>query len=348
MKKIIFTLFGIILLVCLFFGFKLFGPGTDFKPETKYFYIPSNETGKSDVLRLLERDSIVKSVSTFTWLAENMHYWKQVKPGKYKIASGNSAFDIVRLLRNGKQSPVNLVITKLRTREDFASLAGRRLECDSLSVMRFLTSQDSLKKYELDTNTVMTAVFPDTYTFFWNTTPGKIFNKLIRQYQLFWTSERIKMAGEKGLTPQTAYILASIIEEETNKNGEKGNIASVYLNRMKVGMKLGADPTVKYALRDFGLKRIYHKHLSVESPYNTYRVYGLPPGPICTPSATTIQAVLESPKTDFLYFVAKSDFSGYHTFAKSYDEHLRYAREYQEALNKYMQRSKPAKDNLEL
>jgi UPF0755 protein len=241
---------------------------------------------------------------------------------------------------------VNLVITKLRTKEDFASLAGRKFESDSLQVIEYLNNPDSLKKYNLDTNTVMTAVFPNTYTYFWNITPGKIFEKLIKQYHAYWIPERIELAKERGLTPQTAYILASIVEEETNKQDEKGNIASVYLNRIQKGMRLGADPTVKFALKDFGLRRIYNKHLFVESPYNTYRVAGLPPGPICTPSSKTIDAVLNSPKTDYLFFVAKSDFSGYHTFAGNYADHMKFAKEYQEALNQYMQKTKKADDNL--
>ena len=347
MKKIVLVLLGIIILIGLFTGWKLFGPTTSFDAPVKYLYIPGKNATKENILSQLEKDSMVSSIRSFSWLAARMNYWKQIKPCKYKISSGNSVFNIVRLLRNGQQSPVNLVITKIRTKEDLASLTGRKFECDSLSMIDYLNNPDSLAKYQLDSNTVMTAVFPNTYTFFWNTTPGKIFNKLIRQYNAFWTDERRKLATDKGLSPQTAYILASIIEEETNKNDEKGNIASVYLNRMQKGMRLGADPTVKFALRDFSLKRIYNKHLSVESPYNTYKVTGLPPGPICTPSTNTIEAVLRSPITDYLYFVAKSDFSGYHTFASTYEQHLKFAKEYQTALNKYLQQTQPANDNLD-
>lgn len=347
MKKIIFILLGVALMTAAWFGLKIVGPVTWFKPPVKYLYIPSDNATEENVMQLLEKDSILRGSISFTWLAGRMNYWQQIKPGRYKIASGASALTILRLLRNGQQSPVNLVITKIRTKEELASLAGRRFECDSLSVIQFLNNNDSLQQFGLDSITVMTAVFPDTYTFYWNTTPGKIFSKLLRQYNNFWTAERILQAKEKGLTPQTAYILASIVEEETNKNDEKGNVASVYLNRMKKGMKLGADPTVKFALRDFGLKRIYHKHLSVESPYNTYKVTGLPPGPICTPSVKTIEEVLRSPETDYLYFVAKSDFSGYHSFAVTYDDHLKYARLYQEALNKYMKQKNPASENLD-
>ena len=347
MKKILLAVAVLILLTGLIIGWIFMGPATSFTSKNRYLYIPTAGANRATILKLLQQDSMVKNETAFDWLAGRMGYWNQIKPGKYKIESGNSILGIVRLLRNGQQTPVNLVITKIRTKEDLASLTGRRFECDSMSMMLYLNSNDSVRKYDLDTNTVMTAVFPNTYTFFWNTTPEKIIDKLVRQYNLFWTEERRKLATEKGLTQQSAYILASIIEEETNKNDEKGNIASVYLNRMKTGMRLGADPTVKFALKDFSLKRIYNKHLSVESPYNTYKVTGLPPGPICTPSTTTIDAVLHAPNTNYLYFVARSDFSGYHTFAATYPEHLRYAREYQEALNKYLQRTQPAKDNLD-
>jgi UPF0755 protein len=345
MKKIALLVFAGLMLIALFFGWKFFGPSSYFKGPLKYLYIPTNSATKETVLDLLEKDSMVSSINSFNLMANRMDYWKQIKPGKYKIEPKNSVFDIIRLLKNGHQSPVNLVITKLRTKEDLASLVGKKFECDSTSVINYLNDTDSLEHYHLDSNTVMTAVFPNTYTFFWNTTPDKIFTKLTRQYTEFWTPERKAEATAKGLNPQTAYILASIIEEETNKNDEKGNIASVYLNRISKGMRLGADPTVKFALKDFGLKRIYNKHTLVESPYNTYRVYGLPPGPICTPSTTTINAVLTSPKTDYIYFVAKSDFSGHHTFSTTYQQHMKYAKEYQEALNKYME-AKLAKDSL--
>ena len=207
-------------------------------------------------------------------------------------------------------------------------------ECDSVQVINFLNNDDSLKKYSLDTNTVMAAVVPDTYTYFWNITPDKIFRKIFDNSQKFWNDERKKKATDHGLTPVQACTLASIIEEETNSKTDKPNIASVYLNRMEKGMPLQADPTIKFALKDFGLKRIYEKYLFVESPYNTYQNKGLPPGPICTPSRETIDEVLDSPKTDYLYFVAKSDLSGNSVFTTNFKDHMKYAREYQEVLNK--------------
>ena len=347
MKKILLIVILAGLAVGLFIGWKFIGPATFFKADEKFLYIPSDNANKETVLSLLVKDSIIKSPRVFNITAGQMDYWQQIKPGKYKIESGNSILTIIRLLRNGQQTPVNLVITKLRTKEHFASLVGKKFECDSADFIRYLNHPDSAGKYQLDSNTIMTAVFPNTYTYFWNITPGKIFSKLVKEYEAFWTPERRQLASAKGLSPQTAYILASIVEEETNKHDEKGNIASVYLNRLQKGMRLGADPTVKFALKDFGLKRIYNKHLAVESPYNTYRVSGLPPGPICTPSKKTIDAVINAPETNYLFFVAKSDFSGYHTFAENYSQHLKYAKAYQEALNKYMQRTQPAKDNVD-
>jgi UPF0755 protein len=175
-----------------------------------------------------------------------------------------------------------------------------------------------------------------------------IFKKLLAEQKKIWNSERKKKADSLGLSPVNVYILASIIEEETNNKNEKGLIASVYLNRMAKNMNLGADPTVKFALRNFALKRIYEKHLAVESPYNTYRVKGLPPGPICTPSLQTLDQVLSAPKTDYLFFVAKKDFTEGHVFTSKYQEHLKYAREYQEALNlQEQQKQKSAREEID-
>jgi len=173
----------------------------------------------------------------------------------------------------------------------------------------------------------------------WNSRTGRILQRLKTEQENFWKrNNRLEKAKALGFTPNQVYTIASIVEEETNKQDEKGNIASVYINRYEKGMRLGADPTVKFALKDFGLKRIYEKHLQVVSPYNTYKVAGLPPGPICTPSSKTIDAVLSAPKTDYMFFVAKSDFSGHHTFSSNYAEHLQHAKEYQKALDEMILR----------
>ncbi|HYF30572.1 MAG TPA: endolytic transglycosylase MltG [Chitinophagaceae bacterium] len=334
MRRILLVIALLLVLVGAYFAWVFFGSATGFRGDVKYLYIPSDNPTPETVLNLIKRDTLVKHMRGFNFLAERMDYWRNIKPGKYKIAQGDNLVDIVRRLRNGQQEPVNLVIVKFRTREALAGAMARKLECDSADFLSFMNNADSLQPYGVDTNTVMTLIVPDTYTHFWNTTPKKVFNKFYEAYKSTWTEERKRKAAALNLTPASAYTLASIIEEETNDKNDKPLMASVYLNRISKGMRLGADPTVKFALRDFDIKRIYEKHTAVESPYNTYRVFGLPPGPICTPSLETLDAVLNAPTTDYLYFVAKSDFKGSHVFTTNYDDHLRYAREYQEAYDR--------------
>lgn len=334
-RKIFLVSVLLLLLLVIFTAWRLFGPATAFSDEKHYLYIRTG-TGFEQVLDSLKKDTIVKSPAFFRFVAGKMDYPANVKAGKYEIKKDMSLMALIRMLRNGRQVPVHLVITKLRTRESLSGLIGRRFECDSAAVARYFGNKDSLAIYGLDSNTFMTAIFPNTYTYFWNTTPGSIFRKMLLAYKAYWTPERKQQATEHGLNPTTAYILASIVEEETNAAEDKGKIASVYLNRMAKGMKLGADPTVKFALRNFELKRIYDKYLKVESPYNTYLYAGLPPGPICTPSQKTMEAVLSAPATEYLYFVAKPDMSGHSNFATTYAEHMKYAKEYQQWLDEQM------------
>ncbi len=331
-KKIVYVL-TVVILVVLIIVVRFFFSNTPFSEKSKYLYVHTGHTTKEEVMKELEDSNLVRNPSSFEFLASEMGVWQNVRPGRYEITQGMSLFDIGRMIRNGRQSPVNLVITKLRTKENLASLIGRKFEADSMQIMAYLNNQDTLKKYGLDSNTVMTTIFPNTYTYLWTTPPSGIFKKLFAEYRRVWTEVRKNKADAQGLTPISAYILASIIEEETTNDAEKGLMASVYMNRLSRNINLGADPTVKFAMRNFALKRIYEKHLATESPYNTYRHKGLPPGPICTPSLKTIDEVLNAPKTDYLFFVAKKDFSKGHVFTSNYQDHLKYAREYQQALN---------------
>ena len=326
-KKLVVGLLIVILVACAITGWLFFTSGTAFQEKSKYLYIPTEHATFEDVLQTLKDSNFINSPGSFRFLAHRMDLAKNLRPGRYEIKKGMSLFEIARMLHNGRQSPVNLVITKLRTKEDLASFIGKRFECDSTSVMDYMNNTDSLRENGFDTNTVMTTVYPNTYTYFWNSTPSTIFRKFYSEYKMVWTDERKQAAQQQGLTPTESYILASIIEEETNNNSEKGNIASVYINRYKKGMRLQADPTVKFALHDFALKRIYDKHTEVESPYNTYKVLGFPPGPICTPSLVTLDSVLHAPQTNYYYFVARTDYAG-HIFSETLEEHLKYAKEY--------------------
>jgi len=334
-KKLFLLLLLLLLLIVAILGYFLFGPATTFSGSKYDLYI---RTGMNftEMDAMIQQDGILSHPTVFRWLAKKSGYPTTMKAGKYEIHSGTNLLNILKMLRNGRQVPVNLVITKLRTREDLAGMIGRKFECDSTSFLNFLNSSDSLNTYGLDTNTVMTAVFPNTYTYYWNNTPSRIFRKMQTAAQTYWTPERLHQAAEHHLNRITAYILASIVEEETTRKEDKPKIASVYINRMATGMRLAADPTVKFALRRFDLKRVYEKYLLVESPYNTYRNAGLPPGPICTPSAETIDAVLQAPESKNLYFVAKPDFSGYSNFAETFTEHMQNARAYQKALDEQM------------
>jgi UPF0755 protein len=337
MKRLLSLTLILLLAIVGYVAWLVIGPTTGFAENVKYLYIPSDSAQKDLVLQIIERDSIVGNPTIFSLLANRLDYWKAIKPGKYKIEKGYSALKIVRVLHNGKQEPVKLVIIKFRTKEALAGAIGRKLEVDSIKIISFLNNNDSLKSFGLDSNTAMSAIFPDTYIYFWNTTaPSKVYRKFYEESKRLWTPERRQKAARHNLSPTQAYILASIIEEETNDADDKPIMASVYMNRLAKGIRLGADPTVKFAMKNFELKRIYQKYTEIESPYNTYRNAGLPPGPICTPTLETVDAVLNAPQTDYLYFVANSDFSGKHVFSSSYEEHLKYAKLYQEALNEWM------------
>lgn len=334
MKKILLYLFILLAIAAGIGAWLLFAPATTFEQESKHIYIYKRASAQKEINNELDTQNIIRSKAFFNFVATQTQVWQRVKEGRFQIKKGESIYDIVRMLRNNVQSPVKLVITKLRTNEDLAKKLGQNFLTDSARVFDFLESNDSLAYLNVDTNTVMSMIIPDTYLLKWNTPLKEILNRLQDESKKFWEkNNRLQQAADKGLTPLQVYIIASIVQEETNKNDEKGNIASVYINRLHQGMPLGADPTIKFALKNFGLKRILYNNLKVKSPYNTYLNKGLPPGPICTPSQVTIDAVLNAPKTNFLYFVASSDFNGYHHFSTTYPEHLQYARQYQKALD---------------
>lgn len=330
-KKIISAILFIAIIIGGYTAWQVFGPNVS-APENKYFYIKTG-TVYSDVRQSLIDQKIIRNTWFFDFVSKQLKYPKLVKAGRYQIKSGSSIYSLLRMLRSGNQAPVNLVINKLRLPQDLAQKIAANFECDSASVMQVLTDPAILSSYHVNSNTMMTTVIPNTYSIFWNTPAEKIIDKLHTEKEKFWNGERLAKAKAMNLTPDQVYSMASIVEEETNKEEDKGLIASVYMNRMASGMKLQADPTVKFAMKDFALTRILYAHLSYNSPFNTYVNAGLPPGPICTPSVKTIDAVLNAPQTSYIYFVAKPDFKGYSNFASSYAEHLLFAKAYQQALD---------------
>ena len=312
-------------------SWQIFGP-TVSAPESKYFYIKTG-TVYNDVRQSLIDQKIIGSTYFFDLVSKQLRYPRLAKAGRYQIKKGSSLLSLIRMLRSGNQAPVNLVINKLRLKEDLAQKIAANFECDSASVMNVLTDAETLKKFNVNTNTLMTIVVPNTYSMLWNASAEKIINKLYIEKEKFWNTERKNKSKALNLTPEQVYTMASIVEEETNKEADKGKIASVYMNRINTGIKLQADPTVKFAMKNFGLKRIRFVHLSYDSPFNTYQNTGLPPGPICTPSTKTIDAVLNAPQTNYIYFVAKPDWSGLSNFCQSYEEHLINAKKYQHFLD---------------
>lgn len=323
----------IVLLISAGAAYVLFKPNTGAFYQGHYLYVRTGSTYE-EVKEELQSMGFVSDIRSFDLLARRAGYTDRVQAGKYEIRKGMSNYQIVRMLRSGRQTPVKLVINKLRTRQDFINLIARNLEADTNILKHIMADTVFLSQYGLDTNTVMCAVMPDTYEFYWNTSPEKVFRKIAANYARFWTDARKAQAKAQGLSPQQSIVLASIVEEESNMNDERPLIASVYLNRLRKGIKLQADPTARFAYGDFLIKRITGVQTGIPSAYNTYYVSGLPPGPICTPSPGSIEAVLKAPRNNYLYFCAKENFSGYHNFASTLQEHYHNAKRYHDALNR--------------
>lgn len=300
--------------------------------DTHYLYIDNDDSADS-VFAKLAPFSTKQGMSGLHRLASHYDYGDHVRTGRYAIEPGRRALDVFRQLRNGQQTPVMLTVPEVRTMDRMAGRLAQKLMLDSTTLAQTLYDQDYCQRLGYDTTTIACLFVPNTYEVWWNTSLDALMERLQREHDNFWNTERRQKAEAQGLTPNEVVILASIIDEETANNAEKPMIAGMYLNRLRRGMLLQADPTVKFALGNFTLRRILNKHLEVESPYNTYKYAGLTPGPIRVPSVAAIEAVLNPAKHDFLYMCAKEDFSGTHNFARTLAEHMQNARRYQQALN---------------
>ncbi len=302
------------------------------KQADEYLYIPTN-TDLEGLVQLVKEKNILHDEETFAWVAKRMKFTK-VKPGKYKLSPGMSNVELVRMLRAGKQEPVKIQFQNIRLKKDFAGYIGSRLEVDSAKLLSMLDSMDFLRGLGFDEENIFCMFIPNTYEFYWNTSEEKFIKKMKEEYDLFWTEERIKKAKKINLSKTDVIILASIVDQEALMNDELRRIAGVYMNRLTRGMKLEADPTVIFAIGDFNIKRVLNRMLQYDSPYNTYKYNGLPPGPICMPSVAAIDATLQYEKHNYIYFCAKEDFSGYHNFASNVAQHQINAKKFQQALTK--------------
>jgi len=296
-------------------------------------YIPSGAEYK-DVLDTLKSSKAIKSIERFDKVAKHFSYPDAVKPGCYAIKPGMNNVQLVRMLRFGHQKPVRVIFTSLRTFNDLAGRISRQIEADSVSLLRCFTSDSVAYNRGFTPENFMAMFIPNTYEFYWNTSALGFVKRMFKEYNRFWNDKRKQKAERIGLTPIEVSILASIVEEETNVKSEMPTVAGVYLNRLRKRIPLQADPTIKFAIGDFSIRRVLNRHLEVDSPYNTYKNRGLPPGPIRIPSITAIDAVLNAKKHSYLYFCASPDFSGRHVFSKTLSEHNRNANAYRRALNK--------------
>lgn len=332
--KIFGAIVGILVLMALALGWYV--KNTVLKPielsQTAYLYIYPTTTYE-EVRTQIKENVPLPSAKIFDVIAERMNYPQGVKTGRYAVKNGMTVPEMIRMLRAGNQTATKLTFNNMRTKEDLAGRIAEQLMMDSVTLLSALQDGNQAEALGFDTNTVVAMFIPNTYEVYWDTSVEKLLGRMQKEYHTFWNESRKEKAKKIGLTPLEVSTLASIVEEEATYSDEYAIVAGLYLNRLKRGQRLEADPTVKFALGDFALRRILYVHLEVESPYNTYRNEGLPPGPIRIPSIKGIDASLSPANHKYLFMCAKDDLSGRHNFATTHAEHIRNARRYQQALN---------------
>ncbi len=330
MKKILFLIF---VSLVGFVAWLFLANNSNPDREKAYINIPTG-ADYNKVLALLRKDNLVINEFSFDVFAKLKGYPNHIKPGHYIIGKSMTSRAIVNLLFYGIQSPVTCRPYNIRTNEDFAGLFGRALELDSTDIIEQLNNESFCSQYSCTPNNIMTHFIYEEYSFpKWNIGEKEFFQHMDSVYNRFWNSERLQKSAAKGLKPKEVMILASIVEKECMKDKELQTVAGVYLNRLKIDMPLQADPTLVFALRDFDAKRVTNYHKDYESPYNTYKHSGLPPGPICLPFKKSVDAVLNAEEHDYLYFCANPDMSGYSVFSRTLDEQNKVANLYRKKMN---------------
>ena len=307
----------------------LFSPTTSFSNDSVELFIYP-KTSFENLKEQLSREQIISNEAKFASVAKMMKF-KTPKPGRYIIPKNSSNIELVRQLRSGNQTPIRVTFNNVRTKKEFAEKIGAHFLFGQDSLLDALNDKVFLEKYGVNPENAMVIFIPNTYEFFWNVTTHDFLDRMFRYYQKFWNENRLKQAQDMNLTPVEVSILASIVEEENHRTDEQPRIAGLYLNRLKKDMLLQADPTVKFAVGDFGLTQILNRHLEYDSPYNTYKYKGLPPGPLRIPEASAVDATLNAEKHTYIFMCAKEDLSGYHNFATTLSEHDRNAAKYHAA-----------------
>ena len=318
----------------LFYAYQIvYYPNVLVNKKDKAFFIHKNTTFKKLQKKLVE-ENIIHDLVSFSLLARLKKFDVSIKSGRYLLKSNMSNQQLINLLRSGKQTPTKLTFSNARILEELAKKLTRNLEIDSTEMANFLLNDTTAAYYGFNKNTFISMFIPNTYEVFWTASPKNILDKIKYEYKIFWKGNRQKKSEKINLSNIEISILASIVQGETIKMDEAPTIAGVYMNRIKKGIKLQADPTIIFAIGDFSIRRVLNRDKNYDSPYNTYLYKGLPPGPINMPSIQSIDAILNYKKHNYLYFCAKHDFSGYHIFAKTLAQHNINARKFQRALNK--------------
>jgi UPF0755 protein len=336
------VILGIILVCFSYYFFQIFyTSNVDTQEQRAFVYIRRTDDWQKALVAVekvkVANTSVIIDQLSLHFVGKLMGYNKPgaVKPGRYELKSGMTNRQLINLLKSGRQSPLMLTFTNVRLRRELATKLSKQIDASPKQIDSLLSSPSYTRSLGFDTTTVLSMFIPNTYQLYWNTSAENLMQRMKKEYEKFWTPERDAAREKLGLTRVQVSTLASIVEAEQQQHAdERPRIAAVYLNRLKRGMKLQADPTVVYANGDFGIKRVLNVHLQKDSPYNTYRVNGLPPGPIDLPSISSIDAVLHPEDNDYLYFCAKEDFTGYHAFATNETQHLVNARRYQAALTR--------------
>ena len=319
------------LILCFSFGYFTFFVANGVK--NGYPLIVSANATCHDVIDSITKYHLVKNITTFKIAVYCLNYKTDIRNGKYHFYATENNFELVKKLRKGQHYPVKFTFNNIRTQKQFLDKVSGKFLFDISDLHELLTDELFLREKGFTKENIISVFIPNSYEFYYNISAEDFFNKMFSYYNEFWNKQRLGLAKELGLLPVEVVTLASIVEEENYKEFEKPIIAGLYINRLKRGMKLQADPTVKFAIGDFSLKRIYNKDTTIDSPYNTYKYYGLPPGPIRIPAISTVDSVLHYTRHNYIFMCAKEDFSGEHNFAETEKEHQKNAAKYHRAMD---------------
>ncbi len=333
--KVFLLVFLIIAAVGIIFGYSVYREIFKANIISEHFLLIPTNSSYEDVLDSLTASEVVSDIGSFKKTASLKKFKDIIHPGRYKLEKGMTNNQLVNMLRSGRQTPVKLTFNNIRTVNDLASKISKVIEADSLFIVELLNDEEFISEYGFDPKTIISMFIPNTYEFYWNTDAKKFIHKMKGEYDKFWSENRVKKAESIGLSQKEISILASIVQaEQRAHNDEKSKVAGLYINRLNRNMLLQSDPTLIFASGDFSKKRVLNKDKEIESPYNTYKYAGLPPGPINLPEISSLDAVLNYEKHNYIFMCAKEDFSGYHNFSTNARQHGIYARHYQQALNK--------------